>query len=351
VALHAEVGMIGLGNMGEPMARNLLRRLGSLHVTARSRDRVAGLIRAGATWHDRPSGLSGVGVLLLMLPDLPEAYAVLDGADGVLAHVTAPMVVVVGSTSSAEGTRRLAAHVRTATGGLASVIDAPVSGGVDGAEAATLAIMAGGAPEDFAAVEQVLHCLGHPVLLGPLGSGQVAKACNQTIVAATVLALGEAAALAHRSGLDVEALFALFARGYANSAILQTRGPRIAREDYSVSGPARFMVKDLGFALDEADRTGSRLPLTETLAAVFSDLVERGFGDLDIAVTRAFAESLAPHKQPDLSPSASTSEGSASSPAACLRGEDLKLPAATCAPPPLTALTPSNRASRRQTSR
>jgi 2-hydroxy-3-oxopropionate reductase len=115
----------------------------------------------------------------------------------------------------------------------------PVSGGVEGAEAGTLSIMVGGEERDVADAWAVLSACGDPVHLGPLGSGQVAKACNQMIVASKMLAPGEAAVLAERSGLDLAELFRLLGGGYAGSRILESRGDRIIQEDYSPSGVAK----------------------------------------------------------------------------------------------------------------
>ena len=112
------------------------------------------------------------------------------------------------------------------------------------------------------------------------------------IVAATVLALGEAAVLADRSGLDVEALFELLGGGYARSRMLETRGAKIVQQDYRVAGAAKYLVKDLAFALDEAERTGTVLPQAAADFDAFSALVDAGFGDEDMSVTRAYVESL-----------------------------------------------------------
>ena len=124
--------------------------------------------------------------------------------------------------------------------------------------------------------------------LGPLGAGQVAKACNQMIVASTILALGEAAVLADRSGLNLPVLFDLLAGGYAGSRILSTRGERLVAEDYRPSGPAKYMVKDLDFATAIAAATDSHPVLLPAVKAAFDELVADGLGDFDIAVTRRF---------------------------------------------------------------
>jgi 2-hydroxy-3-oxopropionate reductase len=132
--------------------------------------------------------------------------------------------------------------------------------------------MVGGDQRDVNDTWLVLVACGNPVHLGPLGSGQVAKACNQMIVAATVLALGEAAVLADRIGLDLDQLFRLLAGGYAGSCILQIRGERIVREDYRPSGAARYLVKDLRFAARVAQATGTHVVLLPVLQAAFKDL-------------------------------------------------------------------------------
>jgi 2-hydroxy-3-oxopropionate reductase len=227
-------------------------------------------------------------VIVLMLPDLPEVEAVLDGPDGILAASPRDLVLVVSSTSSPDGVRALNQRLAAETDGAVRVVDAPVSGGTDGAAAGTLSIMLGGAEPDVARVLPLLRACGTPVHLGPLGAGQVAKACNQMIVASTILALGEAAVLADRSGLNLTVLFDLLAGGYAGSRILSTRGERLVTEDYSPSGPARYMVKDLDFATAVAAATDSHPVLLPAVKAAFDELVARGLGDLDIAVTRRF---------------------------------------------------------------
>lgn len=134
--------------------------------------------------------------------------------------------------------------------------------------------------------------VGFPVHLGPLGAGQVAKACNQMIVAAEVVAIGEAAVLAERAGLDVRQLFDLLQRGYAASRILEVKKRRFAEHDHSPSGPARFLVKDLGFATAEARRNATATPVTDLLLRIFTDLTERGYGDHDTSVIQAYLEAL-----------------------------------------------------------
>lgn len=292
----SQVAVVGLGNMGLPMSRHLLRAARDtgtvLTVHGRNRDKAAGLLEAGAHWAETPRDLAAADVILSVLPDIPQLEPALWGDDGLAAAVTEPTLLLIASTSAPTRVRELAARAASETSGLLRIVDCPISGGPEGAEAATLAIMVGGDTADVAIAVPVLERLGTPVHLGPLGSGQVAKACNQMIVAATVFALGEAAVLADRSGLDVEALFTLLGGGYARSRMLETRGARIVNQDYRVAGAAKYLVKDLSFALDEAGRTGTVLPQAAADFDAFSALVDAGFGDDDMSVTRAYVESL-----------------------------------------------------------
>lgn len=275
--------------MGRPMADRLLEARGDLVVHARRPQ--PELLAAGASWAETPRELaSRVDVLLTMLPDLPQLETLLGGEDGLMADA-GDLLILIGSTSSAPAVRDLAARLHAESAGRVRVVDCPVSGGVDGATAGTLSIMLGGAPEDAAVAADVLSPCGTPVLLGPLGAGEVAKACNQLVVSATILALGEATVLAERSGLDLEAMWDLLAGGYAGSRLLDSRKQKLVTGDDSPSGLAEYMVKDLRFAADIADATGTAAVLLPTLRAAFDELVAAGFGGRDIAVSRRFVAS------------------------------------------------------------
>lgn len=278
------VGILGVGSMGEPMARRLLDAHGNLSFFSRS-PRPA-LADAGATAHPTPRQLAeGADVVLAMLPDLPQLRERLEGPDGLLAGA-GDLLLLVGSTSSAPAVRALAAEVVERTAGRVRVVDCPVSGGEDGARAGTLSIMLGGDPDEVALAAEVLAPCGTCVHLGPLGSGEVAKACNQLVVSATILALGEASVLADRSGIDLDRLWGLLASGYAGSNLLASRREKLISGDDSPSGIAEYMVKDLRFAADVAQATGTDPILLPTLRAAFDEIVARGLGKRDIAVTR-----------------------------------------------------------------
>ena len=285
----ASVGAIGLGAMGRPIADHLLQAHGALRIHARRPQ--PELITAGATWAATPRELAAaVDVLVVFLPDLPQLEELLDGEDGLMADA-GDLLILIGSTSSAPAVRALAARLHDESDGRVRVVDCPVSGGVDGAVAGTLSIMLGGTPEDAAIAASVLAPCGTPVLLGPLGAGEVAKACNQLVVSATILALSEATVLADRSGLDLDALWTLLGGGYAGSNLLASRREKLVSGDDSPSGMAQYMVKDLRFAADIAEATGTDPVLLPTLRDAFDGIVDAGLGDRDIAVARRFIAS------------------------------------------------------------
>ncbi len=280
------VGVIGLGAMGAPMARHLARAHGTVHITAR-RPR-PDLVGDGLVHHDDAASLAAIAdVVLLMLPDLPEIEDVLAGERGLLAG-DRPLLLLIGSTSSAPGVRALADRLSRETAGRVRVVDAPVSGGEDGAIAGTLSIMMGGSEGDCAVAAEVLAPCGTPVRLGPIGAGEVAKACNQLVVAATIAALGEATVLADRSGLDLAAMWDLLAGGYAGSRLLQTRRDALVSGEEAPSGNAKYVAKDVRCALEIAEATGTEAVLLPALHAEFEAIVDAGLGDRDMAVTRRF---------------------------------------------------------------
>lgn len=278
------VGVLGLGAMGLPMATRLLDAHGTVAVHARRRR--PDLEALGAVWASTPRELAGMcDVLLVMLPDLPDLEPLLDGDDGILAGA-GDLLLLIGSTSSAPGVRELAARLPDRI----RVVDCPVSGGEDGATAGTLSIMLGGSDADAALAAAVLAPCGTPVHLGPLGAGEVAKACNQLVVASTILALGEASVIAERSGIDLDALWRLLGGGYAGSRLLESRREKLVMGDDAPSGVARYMVKDLRFAAEAAAAGDVSPALLPTLRAAFDELVDAGLGDRDIAVTRRFVQ-------------------------------------------------------------
>lgn len=285
------IGVIGLGTMGAAMAEHIAADHAGTDVLVHSRRRAsaAAAEAAGAGWAATAAEVAaGSRVVLTILPDLPELDQVLTGPTGLLAGVSGPTVLVICSTSSPDGVRRLAADLHTRTGGLLHCVDAPLSGGREGARAATLSIFAGGSDADVAAATPALASCGRVVHLGPLGAGQVAKACNQLIVAATTVALAESAVLAERSGLDLAALFDILGGGYAGSRLLEVKAGKLTQHDHSPDSPARLMIKDLQFVRDEAATTSTPDEHVRLLQGLYEQVVDAGLGDLDSTVVQRY---------------------------------------------------------------
>ena len=221
-------------------------------------------------------------VIVVMVPDLPDLAEVILGREGLLAGAQGRTVVVVSSTVSPDGLRDLASRAADRSGGDVVLIDAPVSGGEEGARRRL-------SPSWWVVRTAMSPAFGlscrpwaPPGTSGSIGAGQIAKACNQIIVAANLVAVGEAAVLAERSGLNVADLFGLLQHGLASSRVLETKGERIAAKDYGEpSGRVRFITKDLGFAVAEAERTGMVAPHLRCLYSMFTELVGQGYGDMD----------------------------------------------------------------------
>lgn len=291
-----DVGFVGLGRMGQPMARHLLEHRGDSRLTVleRTSGRLAELAEAGATVVATSREVAEASELVVvMVPAIADIRAALEGPDGLLAGVRRPLLLVVSSTTAPQDVRDLqadlAGHEPPVT-----VVDAPVSGGVEGAKAATLSIMVGGPDAAAAAVVEILAPAGRAVHLGPLGAGQVAKACNQLIVAAQIVAVAEASLLAERAGLDVGKLLDLLGGGYAASRVLEVKGPKLVAHDHSPDGPAKFMIKDLSAARDEAAASGLRLVTGPVLLDAFTSLTEAGLGDQDTTVVQEWIAQQSP---------------------------------------------------------
>jgi 3-hydroxyisobutyrate dehydrogenase-like beta-hydroxyacid dehydrogenase len=276
------VSLLGLGRMGEPIARRLLGALGSLTVWNRTTAKAAALRQAGAQVAATPAE-AAAAVTLTVLTDLSDVEAVLGGDDGLIAGwaaagVSRPILVVHGTVSPV-GVAALAR--RLAHRGI-DVVDAPLSGGVVGAESGTLSVMVGGTEAAVGRVWPVLTLVGSTVRhLGPIGVGETAKACNQVVVAATVTALSEALVLAEAAGIDREQLLELLGGGLADSEVLRQKRDRWLTGDFHGGGSTANQLKDLRFVEETATAHGLSLPLASALRAAFEKAVSDGDGDLD----------------------------------------------------------------------
>jgi 2-hydroxy-3-oxopropionate reductase len=288
-------GFAGLGLMGLPMAKNLVAAGWEVTAWNRSPGPVAELLALGGKSAPDVACLRDLPVIAFMLPDLSFIE---EAAAGLLARweaepPAAGTTVVVMSSVSPAKVQDFGRRVGKASHGRAVVVDAPVSGGTTGAVEGTLAIMAGGAAGDVQRLASFLGAMGDTVRhMGPLGSGSLAKACNQLIVGTTTAALAEAAELAERSGMEPGALFEVLAGGLAGSRVLDIVGPRLVRKDYTPSGPAKFMHKDLSFVLESARAAGAAVPMAGAAVELYAELKHQGLGDADLAVVRQAISNL-----------------------------------------------------------
>jgi 2-hydroxy-3-oxopropionate reductase len=269
--------------MGAPMAANLVRGLGALTVWNRTPGKAAEVAAIGAREAAFPAD-AAADVVLTVLPDLPQVEEVLHGPDGLLAgwrraHVPDPMLVVHGTVSPVAMRAFAETLLREHR---VRVVDAPMSGGVPGAERGALSLMVGGDPADVEALAPVFAPIATTVVhFGPSGAGQIAKACNQVVAAGTIAALCEALCLAEHYGLPRADLLSALAGGLAGSTVLDQKRDRWLREDFTGGGSARNQLKDLGFARAAEDAAGAPSELTALLHEQFHRMVAGGDGDLD----------------------------------------------------------------------
>jgi 2-hydroxy-3-oxopropionate reductase len=249
--MKERVGFIGLGLMGKPMAKNLLARGFPLVVHSRSRGPVDELVAAGADAVDTPADVARrARCILTMVPDSPDVEAVLEGPNGVFSAIQPGTLLIDNSSIAPAVARRLA--VRAVELG-AVMLDAPVSGGEIGAINASLSIMVGGEADVFERALPVLEAMGNPeriIHIGPSGSGQLCKVCNQMVIAGTLAAVSEAMALARKAGVDGGRVRAALLGGFASSRVLEVHGERILKSNYVPGFRARLFAKDLQIAAD-----------------------------------------------------------------------------------------------------
>lgn len=276
------VGVIGLGLMGKPMARNLKTAGATVVVHNRSRGPVEELAAEGMIAADSPADVAGkADIVIVMVSDTPAVTAVAEGPGGLLPAFRPGTLIIDMGTTEVPETRRLAA-LAEARGG--RWLDAPVSGGQVGAVQGTLTIMAGGAEADFRRAEPVFAALGQRMtLVGPVGAGQIAKAANQLIVGLTIGAVSEALALAKAAGADPARVRQALEGGFAWSRIMELHGQRMISGDFTPGGKVRTQLKDLTQAEALAASVGLELPALSLNRHLYAQSVERGDGDLDHA--------------------------------------------------------------------
>lgn len=287
-----KVGYIGLGLMGKSIARNIHKAGFPLVVHNRSRAAVNELVAEGATAAFSPAEVARqVDVIFTNLPDSPDIEQVVLGPDGILQGAHPGLIYVDNSTIKPATAREVAR--RLAEAGVAA-LDAPVSGGDIGARNGTLAIMVGGPAEALEKVRPIFEAMGKTIThVGDAGSGQVAKAANQIMVAAQMVAMGELLILAQKAGADPVKVISAIKGGAAQCWTLDVKPPRLFAGNRQPGFKARMQAKDLNIVLETAREYGISLPSTAVNAQLFNAMSTLGMGDLDNSAVIAILEQLA----------------------------------------------------------
>jgi 3-hydroxyisobutyrate dehydrogenase len=273
--------------MGAAMAANLRRAGFPLTVWNRTPGRTAESVALGAAEAATPAEVARASdVVVMCVSDTPDVEAVLFGADGLAGAAGAGSLVVDCSTIDPTATKRFEQRLRE--GGVA-LVDAPVSGGSEGAQKGTLTIMVGGREDDFSRARPILEAMGKSIThMGPIGSGQQTKAVNQVILCGTYIGVAEGLVLAMKSGLDVDKVVQALSGGAAQSWVLANRSSRMIANDYPLGFKISLHLKDVMIAIGMARETGSALPVTALVSQLENGLVAMGHGDDDIsAIARA----------------------------------------------------------------
>jgi 2-hydroxy-3-oxopropionate reductase len=275
-----EVGFVGLGVMGRPMATRIIDAGFPLTVHSRSAIAVAELVAAGARAAASPAVVARrTDVVIVMVPDAPDLEAVLDGAQGILGEAHDGLVVAAMGTHHPAAMPPLARYC--AERGV-TLLDAPVSGGEVGANEGSLSIMVGGDAAAFERARPVFETMGRTIVhVGASGAGQLAKACNQLIVGATIAAVAEGLSLARAAGVDPAVVRLALTGGFATSRVLEIHGERMIQHNFTPGGRAALHAKDAHIILDTAAKLGLALPVFSVVADQFDQLVAAGGGELD----------------------------------------------------------------------
>jgi 2-hydroxy-3-oxopropionate reductase len=273
------LGFIGLGVMGRPMAANLLKAGFRPAVHDLNRAAVDALVALGATDAGSIANFASADIVITMLPDTPDVEAVLLGSSGLAQAMRPGSILIDMSSISPVETRRFAATL--AERGIA-MLDAPVSGGFQGAEAGTLSIMVGGEAAALERCRPVLEAMGKAINhIGPSGAGQVCKVCNQVAVAINIQAVAESMTLAKKNGVDPAKVRDALLGGFARSTALDLHGRRVLDDNFAAGFRVDLQRKDLRLALETGAATGTPLPATALIQELYGILAATGRGGLD----------------------------------------------------------------------
>jgi 2-hydroxy-3-oxopropionate reductase len=290
--LKRMIGLVGLGIMGRPMGKNLLTAGYELVVHDLNREAVKDLVNAGAGEAFSAREIAQKSqVIITMLPDSPDVEAVALGTDGLIEGVSDGDIFVDMSTIAPSVAVKVAEAM--AEKGV-RCLDAPVSGGDVGAINATLSIMVGGDKETFDEVKPIFEALGKTITLcGKNGAGQTVKACNQIQVALNFVGLAEALVLGAKAGVDPAVVVQVLSGGYAQTRVMDVRGPRIIHGDFEPGFKSRFHYKDLNIIMQTGNDFNVPLPVTSLVHELFGAMMAAGRGDLDHSGIITVLEDLA----------------------------------------------------------
>jgi 3-hydroxyisobutyrate dehydrogenase len=275
--MSERVGFVGLGIMGSGMAHNLLRAGFTLTVHNRTATRAEPLAAAGATVVDSPAAVAAASdVVVVCVSDTPDVEAVVLGPGGVAEGARPGSLVVDASTIAPAATRAVAAALAEQE---VAFVDAPVSGGSEGAQRGTLSVMVGGASADVARARPVLEAVGRTIThVGPVGAGQTCKLVNQVLVVVNMLAVSEALLLAAAGGLDPATAIEAVQGGAGGSWMLSNRGPQVVARDWRPGFTVDLQQKDLRLVLEAADELGVPVVATALVSQLYRTLQARGLG-------------------------------------------------------------------------
>ncbi len=274
------IGFIGLGAMGKPMTRNLMKAGYPVNVLTRTRSKIGDLLADGAVWCNTPKEIAQKSdVVITMLPDTPDVELVFGGKDGVFEGARPGMLLIDMSTVSPIAVRKLA---REAEARGCDFLDAPVSGGDIGAQNGTLSIMAGGGESAFQRAMPVFQAMGKTILLiGDSGAGQITKAANQILTSITTEAVAEALVFAAKAGVDPAKVRQALMGGSASSHILENHGKKMLERNFKPGFRMRLHRKDLDITLDAGKAYGAALPVTAQVRELMTETLNDGQGDMD----------------------------------------------------------------------
>ena len=272
------IGFIGIGLMGLPMAKNILKSGYKLIAYNRSKEKLELLKNSDAQIASSIGYLvSNSEVIITMLTDDRAVDEVLGAKEFVNNLKTGSTVIDMSSIKPTTATK----HYNNLKLKNINFLDAPVSGGTVGAEEGSLAIMVGGEQNVFNEVNTILKTMGNPTLVGPTGSGQVSKLANQIIVGLTIGAVAEAVTLCEKAGADPDKMIEALSGGWADSKVLKTHGKRMIDKDFSPKGRTSVHLKDMNNILECANSYNLYLPISNLVKEMYKTLVENGYGEID----------------------------------------------------------------------